>query len=164
MSRVSSLGPLTSTREPLLVRPFQAGVIGWIVVFGAIIAELAGGALTYSKFVGAALPVLIIPVVVAYGVGIVQWWQVRRAGADPASWARLGAVVAALLIWFLWPTTPGPLDQSTGSASDLCNALPTDHTAACLPRAAQALPAALAGGQLASHFLEQLLLHYQPIV
>ena len=84
MSRVSSLGPLTSTREPLLVRPFQAGVIGWIVVFGAIIAELAGGALTYSKFVGAALPVLIIPVVVAYGVGIVQWWQVRRAGADPA--------------------------------------------------------------------------------
>ncbi|HEY4702888.1 MAG TPA: hypothetical protein VIH64_13415, partial [Streptosporangiaceae bacterium] len=62
------------------------------------------------------------------------------------------------------PITPGPLDQSTGSASDLCNALPTDHTAACLPRAAQALPAALAGGQLASHFLEQLLLHYQPIV
>ena len=27
-----------------------------------------------------------------------------------------------------------------------------------------ALPAALAGCQLASHFLEQLLLHYQPIV
>ena len=141
MSRVSSLGPLTSTREPFLVRPFQAGVTGWIVVFGAIIVELAGGALTYSKFVGAALPVLIIPVAVAYGFGIVQWWQVRRAGADPASWAHLGAVVAALLIWFLWPITPGPLDQSTGSASDLCNALPTDHTAACLPRAAQALDA-----------------------
>jgi hypothetical protein len=196
MSRVSSLGPLTSTRQPLLVRPFQAGVIGWIVVFGAIIAELAGGALIYSKFVGAALPVLIIPVVVAYGVGFVLWWLVRRAGADPASWAHLGAVVAALLIWFLWPITPGPLDQSTGSASDLCNALPTDDTAACLPRAAQALdashlswylvlvlfgvsvllarrsriavwaalPAALAACQLASHFLEQILLHYQPIV
>jgi hypothetical protein len=188
MSRVSSLGPVTSTREPFLVRPFQAGVTGWIVVFGAIIVELAGGALTYSKFVNAALPVLIIPVAVAYGFGIVQWWQVRRAGADPASWAHLGAVVAALLIWFLWPIT--------GSASDLCNALPTDYTAACLPRAAQALdashlswylalvlfgvsvllarrsriavwaalPAALAGCQLAAHFLEQILLHYQPTV
>ena len=110
--------------------------------------------------------------------------------------AHLGAVVAALLIWFLWPITPGPLEQSTGSASDLCNALPTDHTAACLPRAAQALdashlswylalvlfgvsvllarrsriavwaalPAALAGCQLAAHFLEQILLHYQPTV
>ncbi len=46
MSRVSSLGPLTSTREPFLIRPFQAGVTGWIVVFGAIIAEQANGALT----------------------------------------------------------------------------------------------------------------------
>jgi hypothetical protein len=195
MSRVSSLGPLTSTRQPLLVRPFQAGVIGWIVVFGAIVVELAGGALTYSKFVGAALPVLIVPVAVAYGVGILQWWQVRQAGADPVSWWHLGAVVAALLIWFLWPIVPGALDGSTGSAPDLCSALPTDDTADCLPRAAQALdaahlswwlalgligvsvllarrsrigvwaaiPAALAGCELASHFLEQLLLHYQVI-
>ena len=100
MSRVSSLGPLTSTREPFLVRPFQAGMTGWIVVFGAIIVELAGGALTYSKFVGAALPVLIIPVAVAYGFGIVQWWQVRRAGADPAELGppRCGRSRAAHLV------------------------------------------------------------------
>jgi hypothetical protein len=194
MSRVTSLSPLTSTREPLLVRPFQAGVIGWIVVFGAIIAELAGGAVTYSKFVAAALPVLIIPVAVAYSVGILQWWQVHQTGADPASWWHLGAVVAAVLVWFLWPIAPGALDGNTGSATDLCNALPTDNTAACLHRAASALdashlawwlalaligvgallarrsriavwatlPAALAGSQLAAHFLEQLLLHYQP--
>ena len=196
MGRVTVSDTGVGVREPLLVRPFQAGMTAWIVVFGAIIIELAGGALTYSKFVGAALPVLIIPVAVAYGLGIVQWWQVRRAGADPASWAHLAALIPALLLWYLWPITPGPLDQSTGSASDLCNTLPTDHTAACLPRAAQALdashlswylalvlfgvsvllarrsriavwaalPAALAGCQLASHFLEQLLLHYQPIV
>ena len=89
------------------------------------------------------------------------------------------------------PSTRAPAARRTCATP-----LPTDHTAACLPRAAQALdaahlswylalvlfgvsvllarrsriavwaalPAALAGCQLAAHFLEQILLHYQPTV
>lgn len=30
---------------PMLTQPWQAGVTGWIVVFGAVIAEIAGGAM-----------------------------------------------------------------------------------------------------------------------
>jgi hypothetical protein len=29
----------------MLTQPWQAGVTGWIVVFGAVIAEIAGGAM-----------------------------------------------------------------------------------------------------------------------
>jgi hypothetical protein len=197
MSRVTSFGSRETAPEPLLVRSFQGGVIGWIVVFGAMIIELAGGAVTYQKFMAPAvvLPVLILPAAVALGIGIVQWWQVRQTGADPASWWHLGAIVAAVLIWFMWPIDPGTLDGNTGSARAACNVLPSDNTAECLHRAAQALdashlawwlslgligvaallarrsriaawaalPIALAGCQLASHFLEQLLLHFQPI-
>src|ERR1700727_787255 len=119
MSRVTVRDDGVEVREPLLARPFEAGLTGWVVVFGGMVAELIGGALTYSKFVGAAVPVLIIPAAIAVGFGIVQWWQVRAAGTDPASWWHLGAVVAALLFWYLWPITPGPLDGSTGSAQQL---------------------------------------------
>jgi hypothetical protein len=195
MSRVTVGVDGVGVREPLLVRPFQAGMTGWIVVFGAVIIELVGGAVTNQRFLGAALPLLITPVAVAYAFGIVQWWQVRSYGADPASWWHLGAVAAALLVWNLWPIAPGALNGSTGSAADACDALPTDNTAECLHRAAQALdasnlawwltlvlfgvsvllarrsriavwtalPAALAGCQVATHFLEQLLLHYQTL-
>jgi hypothetical protein len=142
MSRVTLRDNGVELQPPLLVRPFQGGMTGWIVVFGAIIVELIGGALTYQKFPGAALPVLIIPAAVAFGVGILQWFQVRAYGADPASWWHLGAVVAALLVWFLWPQSPGPLDGNTGSAQAACQMLPTDNTAGCLHRAAQALDAA----------------------
>jgi hypothetical protein len=141
MGRVTVRDDGVEVREPFLARPFEAGLTGWIVVFGAMVAELVGGALTYSKFVGAAVPVLIIPAAIAVGFGLVQWWQVRAAGADPVSWWHLGAVVAAVLFWYLWPITPGPLEGSTGSAQQLCNTLPTDNTAACLPRAAAALDA-----------------------
>ncbi len=142
MSRVTLRDNGVELQPPLLVRPFQGGMTGWIVVFGAIIVELIGGALTYQKFPGAALPVLIIPAAVAFGVGILQWFQARAYGADPASWWHLGAVVAALLVWFLWPQSPGPLDGNTGSAQAACQMLPTDNTAGCLHRAAQALDAA----------------------
>jgi hypothetical protein len=195
MSRVTIGVDGVGVREPLLVRPFQGGMTGWIVVFGAIIVELVGGAVTNQRFLAAALPLLIAPVAVAYAFGVVQWWQVRQYGADPTSWWHLGAVAAALLIWGLWPTAPGALNGYTGSAVDACNALPTDNTADCLRHAAQALdasnlaywltlvligisalmarrsriavwaalPAALAGCQVATHFLEQLLLHYQAV-
>jgi hypothetical protein len=141
MSRVTVRDDGVELREPFLVRPFEAGVTGWLVVFGAILAELVGGAVTFSRFTSAAVPVLIVPAVVAAGFGLVQWWLVWRAGADRASWWHLGAVAGALIVWFMWPVAPGPLDGSTGSAQQLCNALPTDNTANCLSQAAPALAA-----------------------
>ena len=141
MNRVTVRDDGVELREPFLVRPFEAGMTGWIVVFGAMLAELVGGALTFSKFPGAAVPVLVIPAAVAIGFGIVQWWLVRRAYADPASWWHLPAIVGALVIWYMWPIAPGPLDGSTGSAQQLCNALPTDNTSNCLSQAASALDA-----------------------
>ena len=141
MSRVTLRDGGVEVQPPLLVRPFQAGMTGWIVVFGAIIVELIGGALTYQKFPGAALPVLIIPAAVAFGVGVLQWWQVHESGTEPASWWHLGAIVAALLIWYLWPVAPGALAGNTGSAKAACDMLPTDNTADCLHRAASALDA-----------------------
>jgi hypothetical protein len=141
MNRVTVRDDGVELREPFLVRPFEAGVTAWIVVFGAILAELVGGALTYSKFVGAAVPALVTPAAVAVGFGLAQWWLVWQARADPASWWHLAAIPAALVIWFMWPIAPGPLDGSTGSAQQLCNALPTDNTAGCLSQAASALEA-----------------------
>ena len=129
-------------RPPLLVRPFQAGLTGWIVVFGATVVVVVGGAVTGQKSLAASLPVLVIPVVVAFGFGIVQWWQVRSAGADPTSWWHLGAIPAALLIWFLWPNVPSALSEANGSsAPSVCGNLPTDATAACLHRAAPVVDA-----------------------
>ncbi len=195
MNRLTPIDEATP-RLPLLVRPFQGGMTGWIVVFGATVVVLVGGAITSQKSLAAALPVLVIPVVVTFGFGIVQWWQVRAAGADRTSWWHLGAVPAAVLIWLLWPNVPNALSDANGrSAVSVCNNLPTDSAAACLHRAAPAVdahnlawwlglalvavaallarrsriavwssvPAAFAGCQLASSFLEQLVLHYQVV-
>jgi hypothetical protein len=129
-------------RQPLLVRPFQAGMIGWIVVFGATVVVLAGGAITSQKSLAVALPVLVIPVAVAFGTGVVQWWQVRAAGADRTSWWHLLAVPAAVLVWYLWPNVPNALNEANGSsATSVCGILPTDETTACLHRAAPAVDA-----------------------
>jgi hypothetical protein len=88
------------------------------------------------------VPVLVIPVVVAFGFGIAQWFQVRSAGADRASWWHLAAVPVAVLIWYLWPNTPSALNEANGtSAPSVCGDLPTDSTAACLHRAAPAVDA-----------------------
>jgi hypothetical protein len=136
--------PLNATeqgRVPPLVRPFQGGLIGWIVVFGAVIAELAGGAVTSQMSLAVTVPVLVIPVAVAFGFGLVQWWQVRAAGADPVSWWHLGAIVAAVVIWDLWPTSPSALSGADGSAQAVCDNLPTDSAAACLHRATPAVDA-----------------------
>jgi hypothetical protein len=176
---------------PLLTQPFEAGMTGWIVVFGALIAELAAGAVTSQMSTAVTLPVLAFPVVVAFGFAVVQWWQVYSAGAEPASWWHLGGIVAAALTWLVWPTFPGVLADA-GSARAACYVLPTAGTSACLHRAAQALgshnlawwltgalilaaapltrksriaawaaiPAAVAGCEIATHFLDQLLRFY----
>ncbi len=184
---------------PLLTQPFEAAMTGWIVVFGAVLAELAGGAVVANQMSAAiALPVLIIPVVVAFGFAAVQWWQVRSSAAEPASWWHLTAAAAAALIWLLWPTVPGPLADATaaagtGSGRAFCNVLPTGAiVSGCLRRTAQAydshnlawwstaaliliaallarrsriaawatIPLALAGCQLATWFLNQVVLYY----
>ncbi len=184
---------------PLLTQPFEAAMTGWIVVFGAVLAELAGGAVVANQMSAAiALPVLIIPVVVAFGFAAVQWWQVRSSAAQPASWWHLTAAAAAALIWLLWPTVPGPLADATaaagtGSGRAFCNVLPTGAiVSGCLRRTAQAydshnlawwstaaliliaallarrsriaawatIPLALAGCQLATWFLNQVVLYY----
>jgi len=196
MSRVTARGEFAPAPTPFLARPFEGAVTGWIVVTGAMLAELVGGALTGQLFVGAAALVLLLPIAVTYGFAVAQWQLTRWSGREPASWWHLGAVAAALFIWLLWPTGPAQLNGSYGSARAACDVLPTDQTTQCLHAAAQAIdahnlawwgtfvlilagasmvrwsriavwatiPVALAGVQLASHFLGQLLFHYQHIV
>ena len=124
-------------RAPLLTRPFEAGATGWVVVFGAMVVELIGGAATSKMSTAITLPVLAFPVVVAYGFAIVQWWQVRSSAAERPSWWHLGGIAAAALVWLLWPTAPGVLDGKTGSAQAACSVLAV--TSDCLSRAARAL-------------------------
>jgi hypothetical protein len=183
---------------PLLTQPFAAGMMGWIVVCGAVVAELAGGAAVANQTSTAiAVLVLALPVVVAFGFAAVQWWQVRSSGAEPASWWHMAGIAAAALTWLLWPTIPGALAStgagpSTTSGQAVCNVLPNPAMSECLHRAAQAfdshnlawwstgaliliaallarrsriaawaaIPAALAGCQLATYFLNQFVLYY----
>jgi hypothetical protein len=192
MSRVTSRGDFAPAPIPFLARPFEGGVTGWIVVTGAMLAELVGGAVTNRLFIGAAVLALLLPIAVAYGFAAAQWQLTRWSGQEPASWWHLAAAAPALFIWVLWPTGPGQLNGSYGSAPAACDVVPTDQTTQCLRLAAQAIdahnlawwgtlvlilasasmvrwsrmavwatiPAVLAGCQLASHFLEQLLVHY----
>lgn len=127
--------------RPLLTQPWEAGVTGWVVVFGAVLAELVCSYVTDHAAAVVAVPVLLAPAVVALGIGLVQWWQTRSSGAEPASWWHLAGVAAALFTWLIWPTTPGLLDGSASSAQAACTALPTTQTARCLPVAARALDA-----------------------
>ncbi|MGH3197080.1 MAG: hypothetical protein ACRDNT_14335 [Streptosporangiaceae bacterium] len=183
---------------PLLTQAFEAGLTGWIVVSGAVIAELAGGAAVANQVSTAiTVSVLIFPVVVAFGFAVVQWWQVRSLAAEPASWWHLTGIAAAVLTWLLWPTIPGALAGTaaiadTGSGWAFCSALPTAAMSDCLHRTARAfdnhnlawwstgaliliaallarksriaawaaIPAALAGCQLATYFLNQVVLYY----
>jgi hypothetical protein len=125
-------------RAPFLAQPFEAGVTGWIVIIGAILAEIIGGTVTYRMSTSVALPVLVIPAALALGFAAVQWWQVRSSGAEPANWWHFAGIAAGVLSWVLWPTMPGVLD-GTGSASAACNAMGESLTPGCLGRAAQAL-------------------------
>ncbi len=128
--------------EPLLTQPFAGTMTGWVVIFCAVIAELIGGAVVGNQASAAiAVPVLIAPVVVAFGFAVVQWWQVRSSGAEPTSWWHLGGIAAAAITWLLWPTVPSAL-QGTGVPGGMpkghgfCYILP--NPAPCLHRAAQA--------------------------
>lgn len=194
MSRRAAL--ITSTPrapEPLLARAWEGGFTGWVVIFGASVAELAAGIVTNLMPMAVAAPALVIPVAVAAGFAVVQWWQVRSAKAEPASWWHLGGIAAALFTWIVYPTVPGPLAQA-GNARQACFALYSNLTPDCLHRATQAMdnralvwwltggvilgaalltrrsriapwaaiPAAFGGCLLAYHFLEVLVLHYQP--
>ena len=127
--------------RPRLTLPWEGGVIGWIVIFGAVVAELILSLVTYNAPAVVAVPLLLAPAAVALGVGLVQWWQCRSVGAEPASWWHLAAVAVALFAWLIWPTVPGALDGAVGSAQAACKVLPTTQTAQCLPLAARALTA-----------------------
>ena len=162
---------------------------GWIVVVGAILAELIGGSVTNHMTTPVVVTVLGIPVVVVLGFAVVQWWQMRSAGVEPTHWWHFAGIAAALLAWGLWPTRPGILD-GTGNAVSVCQALAANGAPNCLPTAARAvdshdiawwgtaalillmallvrrsriaawatIPIAFAGVELATHFMEQLLL------
>jgi hypothetical protein len=127
--------------RPLLTQPWEAGVIGWVVVFGAVVAELILSLVTYHSPAAVAVPLLLAPAAVALGVGVVQWWQARSAGAEPASWWHLAGVAVALFAWLIWPTVPSALAGADGTAQAACKTLPTTQTAQCLPLAARALDA-----------------------
>jgi hypothetical protein len=178
------------TRRPLLTQPWEGGVIGWVVVLGALFAVLAGGLVTNQMPMVIAAPVLAVPVAVAAGFAVVQWWQVRSSGADRASWWHLAGIAAALFTWLVFPTTPGVL-VTDSNARAACYSL-YQPTPQCLSRAAQAMdghelvwwltgalilaaallarrsriaawaaiPLAFAGCLLATHFLQLLLLYY----
>jgi hypothetical protein len=183
---------------PLLAQPWAGGMTAWIVIFVAVIAELAGGAVVANQTSeGIAIAVLIIPVVVVYGFAVVQWWQVTSSGAERTPWWHLAGVAAAIIIWLVWPTVPGPLAGTTAvtgtsNARAFCNVLSGPAVSDCLRRTAQAfdhhdlvwwstgvliliaalltrrsriaawgaIPAALAGCQLATWFLNQIVLYY----
>ena len=128
---------------------------GWIVVFGAVLAELAGGAAVANQTSAAiAVPVLIFPVVVVLGFAVVQWRQVRSSAAEPASWWHLTAAAAAAVIWLVWPTVPGPLADATATAGTgggraFCAVLPTAAmvAAACAAPHRPMTAITLPGGQ-----------------
>jgi hypothetical protein len=125
-------------RAPLLTRPFEAGMTGWIVVLGAILAELIGGSVTNHMSTPVVGIVLGIPVVVVLGFAVAQWSQMRSSGLAPTHWWHFAGIAAALLAWWVWPTRPGVLD-GTGNAVSVCQALAANGSTTCLPRAAQAV-------------------------
>jgi hypothetical protein len=176
--------------RPFLTVPWQAGITGWIVVFGAVIAELVGGVVVNAMSMAVAAPVLVAPAAIAVGFGIAQWLQMRSVRDEPASWWHFAGIAAALFTWQAWPVTPSAL-QPIANAHDACVMMFT-ASPACIARtmtamndshvawwatgavivalaplvrrskiaAWAAVPVALGGCQLSAHFLELLLLHY----
>lgn len=135
------LVPVASDQRPpapLLARPWEGGVTGWIVVFGALLAELVAGLVTSRMPMAIAASALAFPVIVVAGFAGVQWWQVRSSKAEPASWWHLGGVAGALFTWIVYPTVPGRLAQA-GNARQACLVLHGNVTPDCLQRASQAM-------------------------
>src|SRR5207302_7688363 len=84
-----------------------------------------------------SLPVLVIPIAVAFGFAIVQWWQVRSSGAEPANWWHLAGVADGLILWLLFPTVPNGLSQAH-NATTACLSLAVPSNTDCVHRAALA--------------------------
>jgi hypothetical protein len=121
----------------LLARPFEGAVTGWIVVFGALIIELAAAAITNRMVITVAFPILVLPIVVAFGFAVLQWWQVRGTEAERVSWWHESGVVAGAILWLFTPTIPASLTEVT-NGRNACLSLPVPPTADCFHRAAQA--------------------------
>ena len=177
-------------RQPLLTLSWEGAVAGWIVVFGAVVAELVAGIVTSRMSMPVEASVLAFPVAVAAGFALVQWWQVSSSGAARANWWHLGGVAAALFVWLVYPTTPGILAADT-NARDACYSL-YYPSPGCLSRVTHAMdahnlvwwltgglilalallarrskiaawaaiPLAFAGCMIATHFLDLLLAFY----
>jgi hypothetical protein len=173
-----------------LTRSWEAAVTGWIVVFGASLVELVAGIVTNAMSMAIAAPILIAPAAIAVAFAAAQWWQVRSSGSDLTSWWHLVGVGAALFTWLVWPTTPTALipianahdacvmmyTATPGCIARVTAAMTGSHITwwvtgvlivalAALARRSRiaawaAIPVAFAGCQLAAHFLEVLLLHY----
>jgi hypothetical protein len=91
-----------------------------------------------------AVPVLILPVLVAFGFAVAQWWQARSWGAELASWWHLAGVAAAALTWLLWPMVPEALASTgtlrcPGSSRAFCYVAPSIAEADYLRSMAQAV-------------------------
>jgi hypothetical protein len=127
-------------REPFLARPWQGGITGWIVVFGALVAELVGGVVVNAMSMTVAAPVLLAPAAIALGFAVVQWLQVQSSHAQPAPWWHLVGIGAGLFTWQVWPTVPGPLQAISSNPTDVCTAIFT-VTPKCLAQASSALNA-----------------------
>src|SRR5712691_6711152 len=114
----------------------------------------------------------------------------RSAGAERASWWHLAGIAAAVFVWLGYPTTPGILAEvsnardacyslywpTPGCLSRVTQAMDNHNlswwltgglilAAALLTRRSRiaawaAIPTALAGCLLATHFLELLLVYY----
>lgn len=177
---------------PRLIRSWDVGVIGWIVVFGASIAEIIAGIVTNRMPMVIAAPALALPVAVVAGFALVQWLRSWATADTPASWWHLGGIAAALSIWLVYPTVPPGVLEGAGNARQACSVMQQPATSDCLRRAGEAMdnhnlawwltgvvilgaallarrsriaawgamPAALAGCLLATHFLELLLRLY----
>ena len=180
----------SSQRMPFLARSWHGAMTGWIVIFGAVIFELIAGVVVNSMSMAVAAPVLIAPAAIAVGFGIVQWVQMRSFRDERPGWWHLAAIALALFTWVVWPVTPSsllPIHNAADACTMIYTATPecvarastamtsSDVTwwvtggvivgLALLARRSRiavwaAIPVALAGCQLAQHFLELLLLHY----
>ncbi len=132
--------------SPLLAQPWAGGMAGWLVVFGAMVADLVGGIVTNPASVLVATLVLAFPTAIVVGFSVVQFQQARSCGAEPASWWHLAGVAAAAFTWVVWPTHPGVL-YGVSSARQACIILlgKPKPTADCLARATHAID----GGNIA---------------
>lgn len=137
---LSSMTHQPAAPGPRLIRAWEGGIIGWIVVFGASMAELIAGTVTNRLSMAIAAPALALPVAVVAGFALVQWLQARAAAATPASWWHLGGIAAAVCTWLVYPTLPGVL-AAAGNASQACTVMQEPATADCLRRAAAAMDA-----------------------